>query len=432
MFAACSGGVIEDYYEDNTSGNEGEGPQRDHITDDTSLVTISMGGNDFGFGPVVASCISGNCATEDKAGEVDGDIDAQIDRLAQLYRDLASDAPPGARILVVGYPQMFPDEGEITNGGDSFISEAEQQWLNERGVHANSAIQEAIRRSGTTVEYVDVSDALEGHEIGTDDPWINDLDMGVDGGEWFPPASQQTSTPTRTGTRPSPPSSGSTSGRGPEMTGRLAHVSTLGMPVLLLSLALLAACGGEPSTAGAEDSPSSRTTAVSGGEAADYILTEDELPQGWRHATGEQHLGVPRMCDVTLEPPELSSAETQRFTRGFSGPFVIQYSFVAADEEAAAARTDEFVRGRLVHDVLPHCGVTIDVTEITDIEPVGESFAAVRGENRAAEGNDQEFVVFRNGAAVTVLQKLLPPPSPTTARSPPWRPRSRRAGRDRR
>jgi lysophospholipase L1-like esterase len=199
VFAACSGGVIEDYYEDNTSGNEGEGPQRDHITDDTSLVTISMGGNDFGFGPVVASCISGNCATEDKAGEVDGDIDAQIDRLAQLYRDLASDAPPGARILVVGYPQMFPDEGEITNGGDSFISEAEQQWLNERGVHANWAIQEAIRRSGTTVEYVDVSDALEGHEIGTDDPWINDLDMGVDGGDWFPPASRNSFHPNADG-----------------------------------------------------------------------------------------------------------------------------------------------------------------------------------------------------------------------------------------
>ena len=49
-----------------------------------------------------------------------------------------------------------------------------------------------LRISSRTVnvEYVDVSDALEGHEIGTDDPWINDLDMGVDGGDWFPPASR--------------------------------------------------------------------------------------------------------------------------------------------------------------------------------------------------------------------------------------------------
>ena len=84
---------------------------------------------------------------------------------------------------------------------------------------------------------------------------------------------------------------------------------------------------------------------------------------------------------------------------------MIQYSFVAADEEAAAARTDEFVSAAgSCTTYSPTAGVTIDVTEITDIEPVGESFAAVRGENRAAEGNDQEFVVFRNGAAVTVLQ----------------------------
>ena len=185
VFGACSGGVVDDYFEDNTSDNEGEGPQGDLITDHTSLVTISMGGNDFGFGSVVASCVmGGSCATDDHAAEVDGDIDDRIDDLVRLYQALEADAPDGARILIVGYPQLFPDEGEITNGSDSFIGEDEQQWLNERGEHANWAIQEAIRRSGTHVEYVDVSDALEGHEIGTDHPWINDLDWGVDGGDW--------------------------------------------------------------------------------------------------------------------------------------------------------------------------------------------------------------------------------------------------------
>jgi lysophospholipase L1-like esterase len=178
-FGACSGGIINDYYNDNHSDNEGEGPQRDHITDDTSLITISMGGNDFGFGDVIQSCVvGGSCATDEHAREVDADIDDQIDRLAQLYQDMAADAPPDARILVIGYPQLFPDAEDITNGGDSFIGEDEQAWLNDRGGHANEAIQEAIRRSGTDVEFVDVSDALKGHEVGTDDPWINDLDLG--------------------------------------------------------------------------------------------------------------------------------------------------------------------------------------------------------------------------------------------------------------
>lgn len=199
-FGACSGGVVRDYYEDNTSDNEGEGPQRDHITDDTSLITMGMGGNDFGFGSVMKSCVlGGSCATEEHAEEVDADIDAEIDKLAQLYRDMESDAPPGARILIIGYPQMFPDPEDITNGSDSFIGEDEQAWLNERGVHANWAIQEAIRRSGTNVEFVDVADALSGHEVGTDDPWINDLDFGIDGGEWTNPTSRNSFHPNADG-----------------------------------------------------------------------------------------------------------------------------------------------------------------------------------------------------------------------------------------
>jgi lysophospholipase L1-like esterase len=199
-FGACSGGVVRDYYEDNTSDNEGEGPQRDHITDDTSLITMSMGGNDFGFGTVVKSCvIGGSCATEEHGEQVDADMDAEIDNLVQLYRDMEADAPPGARILIVGYPQLFPDAEDITNGSDSFIGEDEQAWLNERGVHANWAIQEAIRRSGTNVQFVDVTDALAGHEVGTDDPWIHDLDMGIDGGDWLNPTSRNSFHPTAEG-----------------------------------------------------------------------------------------------------------------------------------------------------------------------------------------------------------------------------------------
>lgn len=92
-------------------------------------------------------------------------------------------------MLVIGYPQLFPDEGR-GHQRQRLLHQAEQQWLSERGVHVNAAIPEAIRRSGTRVEYVDVSDALEGHEVGTDDPWLHDLDLGVDGGGWFTPVSR--------------------------------------------------------------------------------------------------------------------------------------------------------------------------------------------------------------------------------------------------
>ena len=173
--------------------------------------------------------------------------------------------------------------------------------------------------------------------------------------------------------------------------------------LVTLAVGMTAACGD------GGDQPSPRKDAVEGGKAATYILDEDELPEGWRHATGEQHLGIPKMCDVTLEPPKLSSVETKRFTRGFSGPFVIQYSFVTSDESAATQRVDEFVAAaRTCTTYRPGKDVTIDVEPIKDIGPVGDAFAAVHGTNTADEANTQEFVVFRNGPAVTVLQSYSP------------------------
>ena len=173
--------------------------------------------------------------------------------------------------------------------------------------------------------------------------------------------------------------------------------------LVAIAVGLTAACGE------GGDQPTDRTDAVEGGKAATYILAEDELPDGWRHASGEQHLGIPKMCDVTLEPPKLSSVETKRFTRGFSGPFVIQYSFVTSDESAATKRVDEFVAAaRTCTTYEPGKGVTIDVEPITDIDPVGDAFAAVHGQNTAEKTNSQDYVVFRNGAAVTVLQSYSP------------------------
>lgn len=198
---ACSGSVMVDYYSPNHKGDEaqGEGPQGDAVRDKKpSLVTISMGGNDFGFGEVLGSCIQSDCF--ENPGEID-DKKAEIyqkiygvkpgetvdyqnppkDSLLKLYQDMRADAGPDARLLIVGYPQLFPDEDKITNGGDSFISPAEQGRLNDIGAYVNSQLAAATDNSPSSVEFVDVTDALKGHEVGTDDPWINDLDLGRGG-----------------------------------------------------------------------------------------------------------------------------------------------------------------------------------------------------------------------------------------------------------
>ncbi len=74
-FAACSGAFLGDFV--NPSGTAtGEVPQLDHVSSmgRTSLVTVTIGGNDAGFFPVVTSCITGpfapgraGCAERDGA-----------------------------------------------------------------------------------------------------------------------------------------------------------------------------------------------------------------------------------------------------------------------------------------------------------------------------------------------------------------------------
>ena len=205
--------------------------------------------------------------------------------------------------------------------------------------------------------------------------------------------------------------------------------------VLALSVTCLGACTGDDPGESAPDASASggpsdatsprddealtdRDGVTSGGEAAAYVLEEGDLPDGWRLASGEQHRGVPAMCNVVLEPPALSSVDTQRFTRGYSGPFVIQYSFVSDDEAATARRIDAFVDAAATcteHVVDEAAGRVVEVEPITDIPAVGESFAAVRGTNPEVAVNVQDFVVFRNGPVVTVLQAYSPADLPDHA-----------------
>lgn len=181
--------------------------------------------------------------------------------------------------------------------------------------------------------------------------------------------------------------------------------------VLLMSVA---ACGGgggtspEPTnTASSTDqanTASSTARAVSGGESVTYLLTEAELPDGWRPASGEQHLGVPTACGVVLEPSQLSSAKTKRYTQGFSGPFIIQYSFVADDVASAMGSADALAEKSATCRSFEASGKTIEVSALDGVDPVGEGFSAlVLNDASRGDLSTQHWVTFRDGRHVTVL-----------------------------
>jgi lysophospholipase L1-like esterase len=150
-------------------------PQLQAVTEDTSLVTISIGGNDFGlFSSLVGGCAQ--VAQQDPAGSPCADLaaDQAPEALTKIRERVASAVEgirgraPDARILVVGYPQIVPQGDRSCPGlpiaeGDLPFARTVNQGLAE-------ALAGAARKAG--VEYVDVYAATEGHDICSDDPWI--------------------------------------------------------------------------------------------------------------------------------------------------------------------------------------------------------------------------------------------------------------------
>lgn len=182
-FVACSGAVIPDLASPNPN-QTGENPQTDALGDDVSLVTLSLGGNDLGFADVVKDCIvngeSGLPFLASCQGKHDKRIAEQLPELRRqlvaAYQDIREKAP-NARIVIVGYPQLFVDDpGD--NFGNLLFAE-DQRWMNQKAAELNAMLASAAKEAG--VEFVDPTDAFRGHGIGSDDPWINDLDFGGPG-----------------------------------------------------------------------------------------------------------------------------------------------------------------------------------------------------------------------------------------------------------
>lgn len=184
---SCSGADTSSLTREQEIGRDPRPPQLDALDRGTDLVTLSIGGNDFGvFLRLVGGCVAraaqdpGGSPGRDSArgqGDLLARTQARIeDRLVAAIEEVERRAPR-AQLLVVGYPQLAPARGgcpELLPLAAGDVPFARQ--VNHALTHN---LARAAERTRTT--YVDVWRASAGHDICADEPWVNGQ-QGVQGG----------------------------------------------------------------------------------------------------------------------------------------------------------------------------------------------------------------------------------------------------------
>jgi hypothetical protein len=212
-FQACSGAKTSDVLDNGRYGDplpqlalnrkRDTGNKNDLPVDATTdLVTITVGGNDVNFAPIIGLCaLSADCTTDRLAGtRLQNSINDSLNKLGpqldKIYDTIHAQAP-NARIIVAGYPQLFPstpaeqncgklaqrDIGYRANKLTFGFSQKEQNFLRGQTSRLNQVVadhvnQAALRfktKSGIgTITFVPVDAVFQFHEIcGASGEWIN-------------------------------------------------------------------------------------------------------------------------------------------------------------------------------------------------------------------------------------------------------------------
>jgi lysophospholipase L1-like esterase len=146
-------------------------PQLRALTRGTDLVTLGIGGNDFGlFATLVDGCTAARpargagCADRLDLVPVTKRVGARVEAVLAEVRRRA----PAARVLLVGYPRLVPAQG----GCPALpFSARDADYAARVGRALNEALASAARRAG--VAFVDVYAASRDHDICAEEPWVN-------------------------------------------------------------------------------------------------------------------------------------------------------------------------------------------------------------------------------------------------------------------
>jgi lysophospholipase L1-like esterase len=166
-------------------------PQFDGLTPETNLVTLTIGGNDIGFGGIGTKCVTLAFGAPDGSPCKDNYVVDGVDQLAQKIEAAAPKVgavlagihtrASKARVMLLNYPLITPAEG---TGCFPVLPIAKGDVPYLRGVQRNLNQMLASQSAANDTTLVDTTEA--GHDICQQDPakrWIEGLPT-----QWAAPA----------------------------------------------------------------------------------------------------------------------------------------------------------------------------------------------------------------------------------------------------
>ena len=135
----------------------------------TTLVSLTVGGNDAGFSHVMEACVlqfwDSACQSAVSAADafIARTLPGRLDATLQAIRARA----PAAKVVVVGYPDLY----DLSQSpGCLGLSTAKRAALDQGADALDRAMSAAAARNGAV--YADVRDEFAGHEICDSSQWL--------------------------------------------------------------------------------------------------------------------------------------------------------------------------------------------------------------------------------------------------------------------
>jgi len=176
-FVACSGAKTSDLL----------ASQVQAVTSSTTLVTMTIGGNDIGFANLIYQCTLSDCssALDTTRANLETTLGSKLDA---VFATVKSHAALGATVVVLGYPRIFSGAGCFGTLG---ISSTEETKANQLSDALDTVIAAHAQTDGVT--YTSAIAAFTGHAVCSSSPWLNGLNLFNTGESYHPNRTGQSS-----------------------------------------------------------------------------------------------------------------------------------------------------------------------------------------------------------------------------------------------